>query len=300
MAHITLYGDESVICPLIPSSHTRMAISHAAQFVAPSEKPGAALRHKKASSMWCALEALAKGDADAVLSAGNTGALMAMALHLVGALAGIGRPAICKRMPTEGRSCYVLDLGANAAADAEQLEQFALMGAALAAVEGIEPVRVGLLNIGAENQKGTETLRLADDRLQHNKRFQYVGYVEGDALFVGSAHVVVCDGFTGNVALKASEGLARYLMADMRRFFMGNVWRKVLGGCVQILGKAWLKRLNPAAYNGALLVGLKGVVVKSHGGADATGFYAALVVAYEQAQRKPHQLLAQWLAAKPV
>ena len=301
-ARITLFGDQSVIEAALTDpktaqtqSHNRLTIVHCAHIVSPNEKPSSALRHGQQSSMWMSLLALAEGRAQAVLSPGNTGALMAMARHLVGTVAGIERPAICKRMPTVGRCCYVLDLGANTVATAEQLEQFALMGAALVESEGISPASVGLLNVGEEAHKGTDVLRDASKRLKACSRYRYMGYVEGDVLFTGAVNVVVCDGFTGNIALKASEGLARYLIADMRRYFSVTNWRKLLGFGVKHLAKGWFKGLNPASYNGALLIGLKGVVVKSHGGADSRGFYAALKVALEQAERKPHSVLAGWI-----
>ncbi|MDZ7924383.1 MAG: phosphate acyltransferase PlsX [Marinagarivorans sp.] len=301
-ARVTLFGDQAAIQAALtesktalPQSLNRLTTVHCAQIVSPNEKPSSALRHSQQSSMWMSLLALAEGRADAVLSPGNTGALMAIARHLVGTVAGIERPAICKPMPTLGRCCYVLDLGANTAATAEQLEQFALMGAALVESEGISPALVGLLNVGQEAHKGTDLLRAASERLKACSRYRYAGYVEGDALYTGAVNVVVCDGFTGNIALKASEGLARYLAADMRRYFSTNYWRKLLGFGVKHFAKGWFKGLNPASYNGALLIGLKGVVVKSHGGADGAGFYAALKVALEQAERKPHSVLASWI-----
>ena len=301
LAHITLFGDkatlESSLSTLdINAVVPRLNVVHAEQIVTPEEKPGVALRSKQRSSMWLALSAVASGEMQAVLSAGNTGALMAMARHLLGTLEGIERPAICKRMPVSGAPCFVLDLGANVKVGAKQLREFALMGAALAEVEGVAPVKVGLLNVGEELQKGTEVLQETDKLLRDDPRYQYLGFVEGNAIFEGVANVVVCDGFAGNVALKASEGLARYLIQDLRRYFAASWWRKFLGALLGLMAIGWFKRLDPAGYNGALLVGLKGVVVKSHGGADGKGFQAALRVANDQAQRRPDQLLASWLS----
>ncbi|WP_394202850.1 phosphate acyltransferase PlsX [Marinagarivorans algicola] len=297
---VLLYGSDTVIAAAKQNPHAKPLLSRlqfivAEQVVAPDEKPSSALRKKQQSSMWLALHAVAQGRADAALSAGNTGALMVMARYLLGMLKGIDRPAICKRMPVRGASCYVLDLGANLTASALQLEQFALIGAALAEVEGVVPAKVGLLNIGEEHQKGTEVLREADQRLRDNTRYSYQGFVEGNAMFDGRVNVVVCDGFTGNIALKASEGLARYLIRDLKRYFGSTPWRRVLGFCARLLASGWFKRLNPADYNGALLAGLNGVVIKSHGGADQAAFSAALQMTCEQAQRKPHLLLATWL-----
>ena len=301
LVHITLFGDKVIVESSLNALDTSAVISrlnliHAEQFVTPEEKPGTALRSKQSSSMWLALRAVANGEAQAVLSAGNTGALMAMARYLVGTLEGIERPAICKRMPVSGSPCFVLDLGANIKVGAKQLHEFSLMGAALAEVEGVAPVKVGLLNVGAELQKGTEVLQAADKLLRDDSRFEYVGFVEGNAIFEGIANVVVCDGFTGNVALKASEGLARYLIRDLRRYFAASLWRKILGALLGVMAIGWFKRLDPSAYNGALLVGLKGVVVKSHGAADDKSFQAALRVTCDQAQRRPDKLLASWLS----
>ena len=299
--HITLFGDKATLENALHlldtrSIDSRLAVAHAEQIVAPEEKPAAALRTKKGSSMWLALQSVADGRSQAVLSAGNTGALMVMARHIIGSLEGIERPAICKRMPVSGAVCFVLDLGANIVADAKQLHEFALMGAALAEVEGVTPAQVGLLNVGQEHQKGTDVLQEADKRLRNDTRFSYTGFVEGNAIFDGVAHVIVCDGFAGNVALKASEGLARYLMRDLQRYFTVSWLRKLSGGVIRLMASGWLKRLDPASYNGALLVGLKGVVVKSHGGADGKSFQAALKVASDQAQRRPDLLLARWLS----
>lgn len=301
---LVLFGDLTLLDqamrelgePYPQSVIERLHCTPAADFVAPDEKPASALRHKRESSMWLALAAVVAGKADAVLSAGNTGALMVMARHQLGMIQGLERPAICKRMPVLGRSCYVLDLGANTQASVSQLHQFALMGAALVEVEGIHPAKVGLLNIGEELQKGTDTLHEAHELLKGDARFDYQGFVEGNALFEGDTNVVVTDGFTGNVALKACEGLARYLVADLRRYYRQSAIRRWIGAAMGKLSSGWLKRLNPAAYNGALLLGLNGVVVKSHGAADERGLIAALQVTLEQAQRKPHNLLAAWLA----
>lgn len=302
---LLLYGDPDLLvsakrhlgAALPRSVLDRLHCMPATDIVAPDDKPASALRHKRESSMWLAVSAVVAGRADAVLSAGNTGALMVIARHQLGMIEGLERPAICKRMPILGRGCYVLDLGANTQATVSQLHQFALMGAALVEVEGVHPAKVGLLNIGEEHQKGTDTLHEAHAVLKRDTRFDYQGFVEGNALFEGAVNVVVTDGFTGNVALKACEGLARYLVADLRRYYRQSLLRRCIGAAMSRLSSGWLKRLNPAAYNGALLLGLNGVVVKSHGAADERGLMAALQVTLEQAQRKPHDLLAAWLSA---
>lgn len=297
---VLLFGCEAVIQqakhnPLVKPLLPRLQFIVAENFVAPEEKPSTAFRQKKHSSMALALKAVADGQADAALSAGNTGALMLMAKYLLGSLEGIERPAICKKMPIRKASCYILDLGANVSASAKQLEQFALMGAALAETEGLAQVKVGLLNIGQEQQKGPEVLQEADRLLQQCTRYSYAGFVEGGTLFDGSVNVIVCDGFTGNVALKACEGLARYLLQDLKVYFSQSLWRKCVALFMKALTTGWMKRLNPAGHNGALLVGLNGVVIKSHGAADQAAFEAALQITYEQAMGKPHRLLAEWL-----
>lgn len=255
----------------------RWRIEHAPDVVAMSDRPSRALRHKTGSSMYRALQLLAAGEVDAVVSAGNTGALMAMGYTLVGTLQGIDRPAICSPLPSRTRSAYLLDLGANVDCRAKHLHQFATMGSALASgVDGIAMPRVALLNVGRESSKGSEQVRLAAELIEADPQLNYSGFIEGDALFSGAADVVVCDGFAGNVALKVCEGTAS-LIADKLREALTASWQiRLLAGLAQRWLRPLYRDLDPQAYNGAVLLGLRGVVVKSHGGASAQGFHRAL------------------------
>lgn len=255
-----------------------------------------ALRHGQTTSMGQMLGCLSRGEASAGVSAGNTGALMALARRSLGTLPGIPRPAISTAIPTRncGR-CYLLDLGANVEASAERLVDFALMGEAMARlVDGISAPRVALLNVGVEGTKGTSSVREADAILRCQPNMAYCGYVEGDGIFSGTMDVVVCDGFVGNAVLKASEGLARMLVERVQATFVAH-WSSRLVG---LLARPALRRLkgelDPVRYNGASLLGLAGIVVKSHGGADATGFHFALMRAVQEVREDlPVRLAAE-------
>ena len=240
------------------------------------DRPSAALRHKPRSSMRLALDMLAAHEVDAVVSGGNTGALVAMSLFVVKGLAGIERPAMCTALPTRTGSCLLLDLGANVDCSAEQLHQFALMGAALAASEGVANPRVGLLNIGAENAKGNELVKQASQLMGDDSRLNYCGFVEGNNLFNDVADVVVCDGFAGNVALKTCEGTATLIAEKMRAQFSRNVFTRLGGALARPVLKALYRELDPQQYNGAVLLGVRGVVVKSHGDSSSAGFESSI------------------------
>ena len=234
-----------------------------------------ALRGKIDSSMRRAIALVASGEADAVVSAGNTGALMALSRHLLPMLPGIDRPAIVKPFVGRGGArCWVLDLGANLSCTAEQLHRFARMGAAVAEAAGdVAAPRVGLLNVGVEHSKGPREVRAAAERIQADEGLSFAGFVEANELFDGKVDVVVCDGFAGNVALKATEGaaaMARHLLGS--ELGGARLARVLLAGRLRRLAAAY----NPQAYNGATFVGLQGVVVKSHGGADRIGFREAV------------------------
>ncbi len=263
----------------------------ASEVVAMDDRPAFALRHRRQSSMWCAIEAVADGRAQACVSSGNTGALMAMGRYLLNTFPGIDRPAICKAVPTRKGSCLMLDLGANVDCSSEQLVEFALMGSVLAVASGIPNPKVGLLNIGSEDNKGSEQVRLASSLLEENAHVNYCGFVEGDGIFSGEADVVVCDGFVGNVVLKASEGVARFL-TDSLKSVVSETWlTRLVGYFTQPLLRKWHTQFDPARYNGASFLGLRGVVVKSHGNADSQGFTYALMAAREQALNEiPEQI----------
>jgi len=258
-----------------------MRIHHASEVVEMDEPPAVALRTKKDSSMRVAIDLVKQGEADVCVSAGNTGALMAVARFVLKTLPGIDRPAIVSVLPSITGRTYMLDLGANVDCSPEHLRQFALMGASLvAAVEHKRPT-VGLLNIGEEAIKGNEVVKQAAELLRASD-LHFIGNVEGDGIYKGAADVVVCDGFVGNVALKTSEGLAQMLGQFLREEFTRNPLRLLVALIARPALKAFRNRVDHRRYNGATLVGLRGLVVKSHGSADAISFQRALERATEE------------------
>lgn len=283
---ITIVGDQEKISSLIsPSSQSdNLDCLHADQVVEMAEAPASALRHKQSSSMWLALKLVADGHADACVSAGNTGALMAMSCHLIRPFEGIRRPAICKPMPTAKGRSLLLDLGANIECNAEQLTQFGLMGTALAKIYGDPRPAVALLNVGAEASKGGANIQQAAKNLAAIEAINFVGFVEGDEIFSGQVDVIVCDGFAGNVALKTSEGVAKFAVKTMREQVENSLFRRILALPLGIVLKTWWKQYNPSLYNGAALLGLRKIVVKSHGAADKLGFYKAIEAAKDQVE----------------
>jgi glycerol-3-phosphate acyltransferase PlsX len=254
----------------------RLAIRHADEVVGMDESPALALRAKKNSSMRAAIDLVGGGEADACVSAGNTGALMAISRFVLKMLPGIDRPAICTVLPTVSGHVHVLDLGANVDCSPEHLLQFAIMGASLAgAIEHKDRPSVGLLNIGEEAIKGNEVVKRAAELLK-DSGLNFVGNVEGDALFKDAAEVVVCDGFVGNVALKTTEGLVEMLAIFLRQEFGRNLLTRLVALLALPVIAHFKRRVDPRRYNGASLLGLKGIVVKSHGSADAFAFGHAL------------------------
>lgn len=289
---LTVIGHSAEIKSLLTTTE-RVTLVDASSAVTNADKPAHALRNKFDSSMSTAVQMVADRAADACVSAGNTGALMAFGLRYLGTLSGISRPAICKPVPNRHGCCLLLDLGANIDCSAEQLGQFALMGAAMARVAGKTKPKVGLLNVGREAQKGGDLQRQAAQMIAALGQIDYIGYVEGGDVFLADVDVVVCDGFTGNALLKASEGAAA-LLRDQLDQSLRHGWA---ARCARLLISPYLYRwrsvYDPARYNGAVLLGLCGVVVKSHGSADAAGFEAALQVAYEHAASEtPAQIAA--------
>lgn len=282
---LLLVGNEAQLLSLLPKAqklHERITLVHAADVVSMHDDPFLALRQKKDSSMWMALDLLRNNNADACVSAGNTGALLAIAKYLIKTFPAIERPAICKSMPVETGSTYLLDLGANINCPPEYLHQFALMGSVLANVSNDAAPRVALLNIGTEQQKGTDTLQAAQLLLQADERINYVGFVEANDIFSGAVDVIVCDGFHGNIALKASEGVARFIANKVSKIVKQSLFNKLLSLFVWPLLKHLQHDLDPALYNGASFLGLQKTVVKSHGSADKKAFLQALIVAREQ------------------
>ncbi len=269
----------------------RLRIHHASQSVGMDEPPAQAMRNKRDSSMRVAIDLVKSGEVDACVSAGNTGALMATARFVLKTIAGIDRPAICSALPTPSGHTHVLDLGANVDCTAEHLLQFALMGAVLAsAVDGNPRPRVGLLNIGEEAIKGNEQVKGADKLLQ-SEDLNYVGYVEGDGIFSGAADVVVCDGFAGNVALKATEGAVKLIGNFMREEFKRSAFTKLAALMAAPVLRSFRARTDPRRYNGASLLGLRGIVVKSHGGADELSFANAIAVAAAETEQNVPTLI---------
>lgn len=292
--HLVLVGDAALIAAAISAppnatlaagNRSRITTIVATQVVAMDDKPSHAIRHKTDSSMRIALNALARGEVDAVVSAGNTGALMAMSVVVVDTIEGIDRPAFCAPVPTQNGHCFLLDLGANVDCSAAQLQQFAWMGAALSTVlDEVARPRVALLNIGAEAIKGNEQVKSAATLLTADSQINYVGYVEGDGIFAGAADVVVCDGFVGNVALKVCEGTARLVGDKIRLVFSRGVLSRLLGVIAQPVLNELRDELDPQRYNGAALLGLNGVVVKSHGNSTVLSFEQAIGVAVRAVQ----------------
>lgn len=285
-----LHGDETAIAAEMAKCRLTSdicEIRHTDKVVAMDEKPAQAMRRGKGSSLWNAVEAVKKGEAGAVVSAGNTGALMAISkLILRMSVAGLERPAIVASWPTLKGVTAVLDVGANIESDAEQLIEFAIMGEAFhAAVHGSGRPSIGILNVGSEDMKGHEEVREAHQILKNNAlELNYHGFVEGDDIAKGTVDVVVTDGFTGNIALKTAEGTARFISTLLKEALTSNIQAK-LGAVIAMPAlKAMSRKIDPSAINGGPLLGLNGIVVKSHGGATAKGFANAIRIAVDLAR----------------
>lgn len=291
---VTLFGERRALeleISRLPrrfaAAASRLDVADAPSVIAEGERPSDALRHGQDSSMARMLACVAGGEASAGVSAGNTGALMALARRALGTVSGISRPAISTAIPTrhQGR-CYLLDLGANVEASASRLVDFALMGELMARyVDGLSGPRVALLNVGVEGIKGTTSVREADARLRRLPGLDYRGYVEGDGIFAGEVDVVVCDGFVGNAVLKASEGVARMLVERAQATFEAHWGSRLVGLLARPALRRFKSQLDPVRYNGASLLGLAGIVVKSHGSADAAGFHYAVLRAVQEVER---------------
>lgn len=282
---VILVGLADSIAPFVGDAAIgRVSVRHASEMVSMDESPSMALRNKKDSSMRVAINLVKNGEADACVSAGNTGALMAISRFVLKMLPGIDRPAICGVLPTIAGHAHVLDLGANVDCSPEHLLQFGIMGSSLvSALEHRDRPTVGILNIGEEDIKGNDVVKRAAELLW-DSGLNFVGNVEGDGLYKGAADVIVCDGFVGNVALKTSEGLAQMLATFLRQEFRRNVLTKLAAVIALPVVKRFKNRVDHRRYNGATLLGLKGIVVKSHGSADAFGFTYALQRATEEAR----------------
>jgi glycerol-3-phosphate acyltransferase PlsX len=262
----------------------RVRVQHASEVVAMDEQPASALRSKKNSSMRVAVDLVKHGEAQACVSAGNTGALMAISRFVLKTLPGIDRPAIATILPTLRGHTYILDLGANVDCTAEHLLQFGIMGSELvSSVDGKAQPTVGLLNVGEEDIKGNDVVKRAAELLRASD-LNFYGNVEGDDIYKGTTDVVVCDGFVGNVALKTSEGLAQMLATYLREEFRRNALTKFAGMVAAPVIGAFKRRVDHRRYNGATLIGLRGVAIKSHGSADVFAFGFAIQRAVEEAR----------------
>ena len=260
-------------------------IQHASQVVEMHEDPRHAVRKKKDSSMRVAINMVKEGRAKAVVSAGNTGALMATAKFVLKTLPGIERPAICTTIPSYGGHTHMLDLGANVDSSPEQLFQFAVMGSVLAeAVDNMHKPKVGLLNIGSEDSKGNAQVKAAHKLLQKGP-FNYIGFVEGDDIYTDKVDVVVCDGFVGNVSLKTMEGVAKMISTMMREEFKKSTFSMLAGLIAMPVLNRFKKRVDPRNYNGASMLGLTGIVIKSHGSADMLSYANAIEIAILEADK---------------
>lgn len=293
--HLTLVGQPSLLEELIAShpavDRARLTVTAASETIGMDEKPAAALRGKPDSSMRVALELLRDGKVQACVSAGNTGALMALSRYVLKTLPGIDRPAMVAAIPTQKGYCQLLDLGANVDCSAEHLFQFAVMGSVAAEALGVARPRVALLNIGTEDIKGNQQVKLAATLLQGARGLNYVGFIEGDGLCRGEADVVVCDGFVGNILLKSSEGLATMIATRIEALFRQNLVSRMVGALALPLMRRLQADLAPARHNGASFLGLQGIVVKSHGSAGVEGFQSAIARALIEIQENLPQRL---------
>jgi len=287
---------QAALGKLSSPARDRLTLHSASEVVEMHEPPADALRRKKDSSMRVAINLVKDEVAQACVSAGNTGALMAISRFVLKTLPGIDRPAIAGQLPTRTGAITVLDLGANVNCSPEQLVQFAAMGTALvAAMEGIERPSVGLLNVGEEDIKGNDLAKRTAELLRASG-LNFYGNVEGDDIYKGTTEIIVCDGFVGNVALKASEGLAVMLYAMLKEEFTRNVLTRLVALIAYPVLRGFKHRVDPRRFNGATLIGLKGVVVKSHGSADALAFQYALRKAYTEAAHGVLDKIAQRMA----
>ncbi len=271
---------------------SRFEVVHASEVVTMSESPAVALRKKKDSSMRIAINLVKNLDVNACVSAGNTGALVAISRFVLKTIRGIERPAIMGRMPTKIGHTHMLDLGANVDSKPELLAKFATMGSiTIQHTENIPSPAIGLLNIGEEDIKGNEKIKETAQLLK-TSGLNYIGFIEGDDIYKGSVDLVVCDGFEGNIALKASEGVAEMMGYYLKQAFNKNIFTKIIALIATPVLKDFKLSLNPGQYNGASLLGLRGIVIKSHGGANTQSFFQAIKEAYLEAHAKIAEKIA--------
>ena len=297
--HLILVGQQDVLNKILSDNgateNERLQIHHASEVVEMHELPSLVLRNKKDSSMRVAINLVRDSVAQACVSAGNTGALMATARFVLKMLPGIDRPAICAIMPgTEGNT-HLLDLGANVDSSSEQLFQFAVMGAELTSAVNNNPnPSVALLNIGAEEIKGNDRVKQAATLLSQS-HLNYAGFVEGNDIYTGKVDVIVCDGFTGNIAIKASEGVASFLISNAKKQFSKSLYGRFASLISRPVLKEISRKIDPRRYNGASLLGLRGIVIKSHGGADKVAFARAIEEAIIEVEKNVPQRITSEL-----
>ncbi|WP_434017535.1 phosphate acyltransferase PlsX [Thalassotalea sediminis] len=290
---LILCGDKSIISNFLQEHHQqnnpRLTVHHTTDIVTMDEKPSSALRTKKDSSMRKAIDFVHSGQANACVSAGNTGALFTIAHFVLKTLPTVERPALISALPThyDNKHVFMLDLGANVFCDSSVLYQFGAMGTVMAEeVDDIEKPRVALLNMGVEEIKGSDHIKMAATLLSENPNINYVGFIEGNDIFNNKADVIVCDGFVGNVALKTCEGVARLVYEKLKSVLSQHIFARLLGRIFAPTLKKLFKAMNPDQYNGASLIGLRGIVIKSHGNAGITAFTNAIFEAVKETERQ--------------
>lgn len=287
---LIVVGNKEQLLPLLKKNNllanSRLSFIHAPNFISMDDSPTSVLRHRTGSSMQIALDLVSQGKADACVSGGNTGALMLLAKKTLKTLPGISRPALIATLPNKHSGhTYLLDLGANIQCDSDTLFNFALMGSVLCEkIDKIPSASVSLLNIGKEEHKGNEDIKRCAQRLKQSKHINYVGFAEANELFTSSTNVIVTDGFSGNIALKSCEGLGLVFLEQIEKAIDSNIYSRLLGKLLRNVLTKQLKHLHPDMYNGASLIGLRGIVVKSHGGANATAFTYAIEQAIKETQ----------------
>lgn len=299
---LTLVGDQQQIEPLLASANVphlsaRCIIEHTSEVITDADLPRNVLRSGRDSSLFRAVELVQAGHVNAMVSAGNTGALLMIGRHLLKTIPGIQKPAIVATIPGSRRQTYLLDVGANPEVSAQHLFEFAVMGSVLAESLSGQPANVGLLNIGSEDFKGTDEVRAAAELLENCAALDYVGFIEANALFEGAADVVVCDGFVGNVTIKSSAGVANVLKEFLAEEMENNLVARLSGQLSSSLFNRLAERINPQRFNGASLLGLQGSIVKSHGNATQEGFFYAINQAVRESEHNVPQLIAKKVAA---
>ncbi|MCC4833408.1 MULTISPECIES: phosphate acyltransferase PlsX [Shewanella] len=294
---IILVGNQTEIDPFLvdidSAIRARIQIIHTTEVITMCDRPIQAIRSRKQSSMRLALELVKDGKAQACVSAGNTGALMALAKILLKTLPGVDRPALVSCLPAvTGKPVYLLDLGANVSCDSETLFQFAVMGSVLCeAVHKRARPKVALLNVGIEDVKGNDQVQQAAQYLLDTEQVNYTGFIEGDEIFTGTVDVIVCDGFVGNITLKTSEGIAKLLVHQLKRGLTQGLFVRMLSKLLAPRIQSVLSKMNPDHYNGASLIGLRGIVVKSHGNADEAAYLQAINLAATEAKRRLPEMI---------